>query len=76
MNPSKYHRNDWICSSCSNVVYGNDNKIICICGQTKFSSKQLNKPHYVWRIGDKLCNSCNEWNFKKNTQCKKCSATI
>lgn len=78
INFSKCHKNDWICSSCSNVVYGNNNKIICICGQTKYNSKSFNSNSntYTWRIGDKLCNNCNEWNFKKNDECRNCKQKI
>ena len=76
MDFTKYHRNDWTCLNCKNMVYGNYNKIICICGQTKWHSKQFVKNEYTWRIGDKLCNHCNEWNLKKNEKCKYCQALL
>ena len=72
MNFSRYHRNDWICSNCSGVVFGNNNKIVCICGQTKWNSKQFTENRYTWRLGDKLCNNCGEWNFKRCVSCRKC----
>jgi hypothetical protein len=39
MKPSPFTQNDWICSSCSKVVYGNKNE--CICGEIKKNSLQL-----------------------------------
>ena len=75
MNYSKYHRNDWKCSSCQTIVYGNTNKIICICGQTKWNSKTFTDK-YNWQIGDKLCVSCNQLNFKSNNICKFCNADL
>lgn len=74
---SKYHRNDWQCTNCQTIVYGNTNKIQCICGQTKWNSKPKDKPNeYTWKVGDKMCSHCNQWNFKKNTQCKYCQAQL
>lgn len=76
MNFSKCHREDWTCSNCNTIVYGNTAKIICICGQTKWGSKQFPKDKYTWRIGDKMCTSCNKWNFKSNSNCKYCKTTL
>ena len=74
---SRCHRNDWICSSCKMVNYGNDfSKVICKCGQTKWGSKQFPKGKYTWRIGDILCGKCNQWNFKSNVDCKSCKAKL
>ena len=80
-------KDDWTCKSCNRVVYGSitdprtyikyaTNKIICICGQTKWGSKQFPKDKYTWRIGDKLCGGCNQWNFKSNTTCKFCKTDL
>ncbi len=76
MNFRKCHRNDWKCSNCKSIVYGNNNKIVCICGQTKWGSKQFVEKKYTWRIGDKLCTQCNQWNFKLNANCKYCQEQI
>ena len=40
MNNIKVHREDWVCNTCNNRVYGNTGKITCICGQTKWNSKK------------------------------------
>lgn len=71
-----WSRNDWVCSNCKMVNYGENNRIICICGQTKWGSKTFLKGKYTWRIGDKLCSNCNEWNFKKNIKCKQCQSQL
>jgi hypothetical protein len=76
MNNIKVHREDWVCNTCNNRVYGNTGKITCICGQTKWNSKNYTKNTYTWRIGDKLCSNCNEWNFKSKNICKKCKQNI
>ena len=78
MNYSRYHRNDWKCSSCNTIIYGNLSKIVCICGQTKTNSKQIAKCRnkYQWRIGDKLCSNCNNWNFKSNKKCNSCNIDL
>lgn len=71
-----YSRNNWTCSSCQNIVYGNTNKTSCICGQTKWVSKQILKKEYSWRISDKICSNCKEWNFKATTTCRKCNVDL
>lgn len=76
MDFSRCHRNDWKCLNCQTIVYGNNNKILCICGQTKWNSKHFEKDKYTWRIGDKICSHCNQWNFKKNEKCKYCQAQL
>ena len=73
---NQYHINDWVCSSCNTISYGQSNKIICICGQTKYGSKLFSKSGYTWRIGDKLCLNCNEYNFKNNQSCFKCKNNL
>ena len=69
-----HRREDWQCTSCKNIVYSP--KIICMCGQTKWNSKQFTNDKYIWRIGDKKCGCCNQWNFKSNVKCKFCQADL
>jgi hypothetical protein len=76
MDFTRYHQNDWKCSNCQTIVYGNNNKILCICGQTKWNSKHFVKDKYTWRVGDKNCSNCKQWNFKKNSNCKFCQAEL
>lgn len=65
---------DWTCSTCKGHVF--KNKMVCKCGQTKNGSKQLDMNKYSWKIGDKQCLKCAEWNFNKNVKCYKCKSDI
>lgn len=75
MNFARCHKNDWQCSTCKTIVYGNTNKLVCICGQTKYNSKNYTNK-YTWRVGDKYCSNCKHWNFKSNTKCKFCRLSL